>query len=266
MELDLQNAENNLGSLVNKLTSEKNHSNEISNDAQPLDDINCLDHQTTDEVKNIDSSLLEKIIPSKDWWYEIKHLVIFVLLVALVVFVVCKCFDILERYSGVPSEQISSYYCVPCCCDLLWRVPLRCAPFSCRVSSNDVSSSGFLWVLFGIISLLFIGIVVVAIFLIKSSKAYYVDRNEKENKAFAFALKMMETKFELDNRKIIAEKNCMEKVQSIKDKKYMYSMDEKQCSANHERKMQLRQYELVENYMNHITEIEKQRIIGKQSD
>ena len=81
--------------------------------------------------------------------------------------------------------------------------------------------------------------------------------NERENKLLAFRQKMMETVFELENRQIIAENQRMGKEISKNEKDHLYSLDEQQRMAEHQRKMQLRKYELVESYMKHVVDLAK---------
>lgn len=72
----------------------------------------------------------------------------------------------------------------------------------------------------------------------------------------------METAFELENLKLIAEKQDVEKKFSVKEKAHLHLMDEKQRIDEHRRKMQLRKYEIVENYMKHMVDMAK---IGQQN-
>lgn len=84
-----------------------------------------------------------------------------------------------------------------------------------------------------------------------------MELNERENKQLAFRQKMMETVFELENRQIIAEKQRIEKEISTNEKDHLHSLDEQQRMAEHQRKMQLRKYELMESYMKHIVDLTK---------
>ena len=120
-----------------------------------------------------------------------------------------------------------------------------------------LSYKEYLLFIFGVIAFMFVGLVVVALFMIKVLAKHRAEKNERENKMLAFRLKMMETAYDLENRKIIAEKHSIEKELSMIEKEYLYSLDEKQREAEHERKMQLKRCEMIENYMKHIVELAK---------
>lgn len=115
----------------------------------------------------------------------------------------------------------------------------------------------FLLFFFGVIVLLFAGLVVVACFLVKKYTKQQAEEFEQENKILAFKQKILEISFELENRNMIYEKQSIVNRLSIMEKEYLYSLDEKQCMAEHKRKMQLKNYDILEAYMKHINELEK---------
>lgn len=180
----------------------------------------CDCSQSENGVKhpNINSNFFNSTIYEKNWWENNKILVGFVLLVALSAFVFYKCFDFLS------GKQIPS---------------------------------GYMLFFFGVIAILFVGLVVVALFMIKASAKHREEKNERKNKMLAFRLRMLETAFDLENRKIIAEKLCIEKSLSLKEKECLYSLDEKQRESEHNRKIQLKQFEILEDYMKHLAELAK---------
>lgn len=180
----------------------------------------CDCSQSENGVKhpNIDSKFFNSTTDEQDLWEDNKIFVGFALLVALSAFVFYKCFDFLS------GKQIPS---------------------------------GYMLFFFGVIAILFVGLVVVALFMIKASAKHREEKNEGKNKMLAFRLRMLETAFDLENRKIIAEKLCIEKSLSLKEKECLYSLDEKQRESEHNRKIQLKQFEILEDYMKHLAELAK---------
>lgn len=180
----------------------------------------CDCSQSENGVKhpNIDSNFFNSTTYEKDLWEDNKIFVGFTLLVALSAFVFCNCFGFLN--------------------------------------DNGFLSSHLLF-FFGVIAILFVGLVVVAFFMIKASAKHREEKNERKNKMLAFRLRMLETAFDLENRKIIAEKLCIEKSLSLKEKECLYSLDEKQRESEHNRKIQLKQFEILEDYMKHLAELAK---------
>jgi len=156
--------------------------------------------------------------PKTNWWEDIKFLLAFGAMVFLSAFMFCKGCKILVTY----KEQ------------------------SC-----------FLLFFFGVIALLLVGLVLLAYFMIKASTKRHSELNERENKQLLFRQKMIEMVFELGNRNLIAEKKRIENEISMKEKDYLYSLDERQQMAEHDRKMQIRGYELIESYMKHVLELAK---------
>lgn len=180
----------------------------------------CDCSQSENGVKHpdIDSKFFNSTTYEKDLWEDNKIFVGFALLVALSAFVFCNCFGFLN--------------------------------------DNGFLSSHLLF-FFGVIAILFVGLVVVALFMIKASAKHREEKNERKNKMLAFRLRMLETAFDLENRKIIAEKLCIEKSLSLKEKECLYSLDEKQRESEHNRKIQLKQFEILEDYMKHLAELAK---------
>lgn len=132
------------------------------------------------------------------------------------------------------------------------------------VLAYEKRPDNFLLFFFGVLVLLLLGLVLLAFFMIRASSSRSSELNERENKKLTFRLKMMETVFELENRKIIIEKQEEEKRIAREEKEYLYSLDEKLRTAEHNRKMQLRKYEFMENYMKY--KIELTKIIEEKKD
>lgn len=166
----------------------------------------------------IDSSLFKDLITEAKWWEDKKEFLAFCTLALLSAFVFCKGFCILK---------------------------LGNAP------------SGFLLFFFGIIALLVIGLVMLAYFMKKSSTKHHAEKDERENKQLAFRQKMMEKVFELENSRLIIEKQKQEKGIVREEKGHLYDLDEQQRTDDHKRKMQLRKYEFVENYLKNKIELAK---------
>lgn len=217
MENVIKDAEGNLSTIMGKLSEEALKKGQAT--TFETTSFDCS-HLLEKGVKhpNINSNFFNSTISEKNWWEDNKIFLGLILLIALSAFVFYKCF-------GFLSEK---------------QFP-----------------SGYLLFFFGVIAILFIGLVVVAIFMIKASAKYRAEKNERKNKMLAFRLKMLETAFYLDNRKIIAEKHCIENELSMKEKYYLYSLDEKQRASEHNCKIQLKQYEIIEDYMKHMVELAK---------
>lgn len=110
---------------------------------------------------------------------------------------------------------------------------------------------------FGVVTLLFVGLVVLACFIVKASEKHHAEKNERVNKMLAFRLKLLESVFELENRTILAEKNQIEKEISITEKERLYALDEQQRASDHKRRMQLKKNDILESYMKHLVELTK---------
>lgn len=152
------------------------------------------------------------------WWVELKSFLVFVVLAGFAAFVFYKCLKpFIEQ--GITTRRLLLY--------------------------------------FGLFAIVFVGLVVVAWLLIKSSVKHHEEQDERDNKTLAFKQKMLESVFELENRKFIAEKHCLEKTLLLKEKEFMYGLDEKQREDDHRRKVQLKRYEIVEEYMKHVVDLAK---------
>lgn len=214
----IKDAEGKISSIMEKMSGAALKEDQETTVETTLFD--CLQSLLEKGVKhpNINSNFFNSTISEKNWWENNKILVGFVLLVALSAFVFYKCFDFLS------GKQIPS---------------------------------GYMLFFFGVIAILIVGLVVVALFMIKASAKHREEKNEGKNKMLAFRLRMLETAFDLENRKIIAEKLCIEKSLSLKEKECLYSLDEKQRESEHNRKIQLKQFEILEDYMKHLAELAK---------
>lgn len=154
----------------------------------------------------------------KHWWVELKSFLVFVVLVGFAAFVFYKCLKpFIEQ--GVTTRRLLLY--------------------------------------FGLFAIVFVGLVVVAWFLIKSSVKHHDEQDERDNKTLAFKQKMLESVFELENREFIVDKHCLEKALLLKEKEFMYRLDEKQREDDHRRKVQLKRYEIVEEFMKHVVDLAK---------
>lgn len=239
MELDINKIEEKLFSIVEKAFDEVNEdANKPKGDETPdapgTQQTTIASPPSTSPQPNgkiiqypdIKSDFFVNTYTDSTWWNDNKLFVAFGLLVLLAVFVFHKLF------------------CSIC---------------------NEVFYQGYLIFLFGVISLLFVILGVLAYYIIKDSTKHHTELNERENKQLAFRLKMMEAVFELENRQIIAEKQSMEKEISKNEKDHLYSLDEQQRMAEHHRKMQFRRYELVESYMKHLIELAKSGYMDKEN-
>lgn len=223
MEIDINSREEKLSEMINNLIGKEDNSPGIG---EPTPTDGSSDDDDTDatlKYPDVESKFFKSTETKSSWWENNKLFCVFVLLVIFAAFVLCKL--------------------ICCVCD------------------KDVPHKNLLF-FFGVITLFFVGLAVLAYFIIKASEKHRAVENEKENKMFAFRLKMLESAFELENRKIIAEKHRMEKEISITDKERLYTLDEQQRAADNKRRMQLRKYEILENYMKHIVELAK---TGEQS-
>lgn len=154
----------------------------------------------------------------KHWWVELKSFLVFVVLAGFAAFVFYKCLKpFIEQ--GITTRRLLLY--------------------------------------FGLFAIVFVGLVVVAWFLIKSSVKHHEEQDERDNKTLAFKQKMLESVFELENREFIADKHCLEKALLLKEKEFMYRLDEKQREDDHRRKVQLKRYEIVEEFMKHVVDLAK---------
>lgn len=167
---------------------------------------------------DIESTPFKDLTTKTKWWEDKKEFLAFCIMALLSVFVFCKGFCILK---------------------------LGNAP------------SGFLLFFFGVIALLMMGMIMLAYFMKKASAKHHDEKDERENKQLAFRQKMMEKVFELENWNIIAQKQKQEKDLIRDEKDHLYLLDEQQRTADHSRKMQLRKYEFVENYMKNEVELAK---------
>lgn len=214
----IKDAEGKLSSIMEEMSGAALKEGQETKFETTLVDVSKL---LTDNIINkpdISGDFFKTIETEEQWWENNKIFVGFASLVALSAFVFCSCFRFLD----------------------VRRLP-----------------AGYLLFFFGVIAILFIGLVVVALFMMKASAKHRAEKNERKNKMLAFRLKMLEAAFDLDNRKIIAEKHCMEKELSMKEKDYLYSLDEKQREDDHKRKVQLKRYEIIEEYMKHVVDLAK---------
>lgn len=218
MENVIKDAEGKLSSIVEKQSEEMLKESQATESDISLIDVSKLLSKEGVKHPNIDSNFFNSTTYEQDLWEDNKVFVGFALLIALSALVFYECFDFLR------DKQIPS---------------------------------GYFLFFFGVIAIMFVGLVVVALFMIKALAKYRAEKNERNNKMLAFRLKMLEFAFELDNRKIISEKHCIEKELSMKEKDYLYSLDEKQRESEHKHKVQLKRYEIVEEYMKHIAELAK---------
>lgn len=108
--------------------------------------------------------------------------------------------------------------------------------FAIMTASNRPDN--FLLFFFGVLVLLLVGMVLLAYFMLKVSSRRRSEINERENKKLTFRLKMMETVFELENRKIIIEKQKEEKRIAILEKEHLYLLDLQQRAASDQLRMQ----------------------------
>lgn len=221
MEIDINSREEKLSEMINNLIGKEDNS-PGTGEPTPLSGSNDEGSPVPSDIAlkypDVESKFFKSGETRSNWWDNNKLLDVFGLLVILSGVVFCYGFNLI---------------------------------------SKGYSYSCFLWFFFGVITLFFVGLAVLAYFIIKASEKHRAVENEKENKMFAFRLKMLESAFELENRKIIAEKHRMEKEISITDKERLYTLDEQQRAADHKCRMQLRKYEIVENYMKHIVELAK---------
>lgn len=214
----IKDAEGKLSTIIEKLSDVVLKEVQSSKSEDTLFDISDLLTEKGSQHPNINSSFFKSTIPEKNWWEDNRNFVGFALLIALSAFVFCNCF--------------------------------------CFLSDKEISSGNLLF-FFGVIVILFVGLVIVALFTIKASAKHRAEKNERKNKLLAFRLRMLETAFNLENRKIIAEKLCIEKGLFLKEKECLYSLDEKQRESEHNRKIQLKQFEILEDYMKHLAELAK---------
>lgn len=214
----IKDAEGKISSIMEKMSEEMLKEGQDTKIDTSLIDVSKLLSENGVKHPNIDSGFFNSTNYEQNWWEDNKIFVGFALLIALSAAVFYECFDFMR------DKQFPS---------------------------------GYLLFFFGVIAVLFVGLVVVALFMIKALEKHRGDKNERKNKMLAFRLKMLETAFDLENRKIIAEKHCLEKGLSVKEKDYLYSLDEKQRIAEHNRKIQLKQFEILEDYMKHMAELAK---------
>lgn len=184
-------------------------------------------NEYTIKYPNIESALFKDLTTKTKWWEDKKEFLAFCMMALLSAFVFCKGFCILK---------------------------LGNAP------------SGFQLFFFGVIALLVIGLVMLAYFMKKSSTKHNDEKEERENKQLAFRQKMMEKVFELDNSSFIAEKQKQEKEIIREEKDHLFSLDEQQRTDDHNRKMQLRKYEFVENYIKNKVELAKVSVEKKDTN
>ena len=221
MEIDIDKRESELSSMINNLIGKEDNS-PGTGEPTPLSGSNDEGSPVPSDIAlkypDVESKFFKSTETESSWWGKNRLFCVFVLLVIFAALVLCKL--------------------ICCVCD------------------KKVSPENLLFI-FGVITLFFVGLAVLAYFIIKASEKHRAVENEKENKMLAFRLKMLESAFELENRKIIAEKHRMEKEISITDKERLYTLDEQQRAADHKRRMQLGKYEILENYMKHIVELAK---------
>lgn len=222
MEIDINSLEKELSSMIKQLIEKEGDLHRTGESAPSPDRSNGEGVPTPLDVAlkypDVNSVFFKNTETKPSWWEESRLFFAFGLLVVFAAFVFCRL--------------------ICCVCD-------------------KVFPSGNLLFFFGVITLLFVGLVVLAYFIIKASEKHRAEKNERENKMLAFRVKMLETGFDLDNRKIIAEKHRMEKALLLKEKEFMYELDEKQREADHKRKVQLKQFEILEDYMKHMAELAK---------
>lgn len=218
MENVIKDAEGKLSSIIDKLGGVVLKEGQTTKLETTLIDVSKL--LTEDKLSQpiISDDFFKVTETEKQWWEDNKIFVGFALLIALSAFVFYKCFGFL---------------------------------------SDKQFPSGYLLFFFGVIAILFVGLVVVALFMIKASAKHRAEKNERKSKMLAFRQNMLETAFDLENRKIIAEKHSIEKELSMIEKEYLYSLDEKQREVEHNRKIQLKQFEILEDYMKHMAELAK---------
>lgn len=222
MENILKEAEKEISSMIKQLIEEKEKSigtekNESVSD-DPAGDSTTSPTGEVVKYPNVDDKFIQSLCYDSCTNNSCKLFITFGLLVILSVIVLYKCFDYLR------DKQFQNEY---------------------------------LLFLFGVIALLFTGLVVLAFFMIKDSERYRIEKNEGENKRLAFRQKMLESLFELENRNIITDKQRKEKELALNEKVKLYAMDEQHRAAEHKRRMQLRKYEIVENYMKHVVDLAK---------
>ncbi|MBR4918849.1 MAG: hypothetical protein IKZ52_06510 [Bacteroidales bacterium] len=181
----------------------------------------------TIKYPNIESALFKDLTTETKCWEDKKEFLAFCIMALLSAFVFCKGFCILK---------------------------LGNAP------------SGFLLFFFGVIALLVIGLVLLAYFMKNSSTKHHAEKDERENKQLAFRQKMMEKVFELENRDIIAQKQKQEKELIREEKDHLFSLDEQQRTAEYGRRIQLRKYEFVENYLKNKIELAKVGVEKKDTN
>lgn len=214
----IKDSDEKLSTIIGKLSEAALKEGKEAKFETTLVDVSKLLTDNKINKPDISGDFFKTIETEEQWWENNKIFVGFASLVALSAFVFCSCFRFLD----------------------VRRLP-----------------AGYLLFFFGVIAILFIGLVVVALFMMKASAKHRAEKNERKNKMLAFRLKMLEAAFDLDNRKIIAEKHCMEKELSMKEKDYLYSLDEKQREDDHKRKVQLKRYEIIEEYMKHVVDLAK---------
>ena len=104
-----------------------------------------------------------------------------------------------------------------------------CKGFTIMTDGN--CPDNFLLFFFGVLVLLLVGLVFMAFFMVKTSSSRRSEINERENKKLTFRLKMMETVFELENRRIIIEKQEEDKRIAREERAHLYSLDLQQKTA-----------------------------------
>lgn len=161
----------------------------------------------------------ERLRTTKHWWAELRTFLVFIVLAGLATFVFYKCINPMVDNKSIPD--------------------------------------GYLLFYFGVFAIVFVGLVVVALFIIKASAKHRAEQDERDNKTMAFRQKMLESAFALVNREYIAEKNCIEKAILLSEKDFVMKMDEEQREAEFRQKMQLKQYEIIDNYMKYEVELVK---------
>lgn len=186
------------------------------------EDLTSLQEKKSLKYPEVNNKFFKSFQTKKIWWVELKSFLVFAILAGLAVFVFYKCI----------TPMIGT------------KIP-----------------SGYLLFYFGVFTIVFAGLVVVALFLIKASVKHRAEQDERNNKILAFRLKMLESAFDLENGRAFAEKHFIEKELSMNERDSLFSLDENQRKAEHNRKMQLKQYEIIENYMKYIVEMAK---TGKQ--
>ena len=182
------------------------------------EDLTSLQEKKSLKYPEVNNKFFKSFQTKKIWWVELKSFLVFAILAGLAVFVFYKCI----------TPMIGT------------KIP-----------------SGYLLFYFGVFTIVFVGLVGVALFLIKASVKHRAEQDERNNKILAFRLKMLETAFDLENGRAFAEKHFIEKELSMNERDSLFSLDENQRKAEHNRKMQLKQYEIVEDFMKHMVELAK---------